>query len=267
MLTAFILAIVGFLIGPLLGIGADRLVEREPFALTHRCQRCRSDLGGASGLVPFASWRRRCPEDPAHPRWRYPLIDVSAAAAFAVAGWRFGFTWQLWPYLVFFAALVVMSVIDLEEHLLLNVLTYPTLIAGIFAVLILSGPNDYADAVNPALIAAAAFGVAFLLLHLAYPPGLGLGDVKLIPSLALFIAWLTVDPFEGIQRALYMFIAASFGLAVVGVAMKAWVKRQPPERFANQPDDWIPGEVPMGPFLALATVVTVALTQPASLAG
>ena len=267
MSASIILALVGFVLGPFLGIAADRLVEREPFAPTHRCQRCRSDLGGRMALVPFASWRRRCPEDPTHPRWRYPLIDASVAAAFAIAGWRFGFTWQLWPYLVFFAALVVMSVINIEEHLLLNVLTYPTLLAGVFAVLILSGPNGYGDAVDPALIAAAVFGGAFLLLHLAYPPGLGLGDVKLIPSLALFIAWLTVDPLDGIQRALYMFIAASFGLAVIGLAMKAWVKRQPPERFAHQPDDWVPGEVPMGPFLSLATVLTIALTQPASLAG
>ena len=195
------------------------------------------------------------------------MIDVSAAAAFAVAGWRFGFTWQLWPYLLFFAALVVMLVIDIEHHLLLNVLTYPTLMVGAFAVLVLSGPNDFSDGVNPAFITAAIFGVAFFVLHLIYPPGLGLGDVKLIPSLGLFIGWMTVDVLDAVQRSLYMFIAASFSLAVIGLGMKAWVKRQPAERFAHQPEDWVPGEVPMGPFLALATIATIALTQPASLGG
>lgn len=266
-LAAVLLGVFGLLIGPLLGIAADRLVERESFVLTHRCQRCQTDLGGVRALLPFASWRRSCPRDGGHPRWRYPLIDVASAAALAVAGWRFGFTWQLWPYVAFFAALVVMLVIDIEHHLLLNVLTYPTLLVGAFAVMVLSGPNGYSEAVNPAFIAAAVFGVAFLALHLAYPPGLGLGDVKLIPSLALFIGWLTTDTLDGIQRALYMFIGASFALAVVGLSMRAWAGRQPPERFAHHPEDWVPGEVPMGPFLAVATIATIALTQPASLGG
>ncbi len=266
-LAAVLLGLFGFLIGPLLGIAADRLVERESFVPTHRCQRCQADLGGVRALLPFASWRRRCPADASHPRWRYPLIDVSAAAALAVAGWRFGFTWQLWPYVAFFAALVVMLVIDVEHHLLLNVLTYPTLAIGAFSVLVLSGPNGYSDGINAAFITAAIFGVAFLALHLVYPPGLGLGDVKLIPSLTLFIGWLTVDTLEAIQRSLYMFIAASFSLSVVGLSMRVWVKKQPEERFEHQPDDWVPGEVPMGPFLAVATIATIALTQPASLGG
>lgn len=266
-LAAVLLGLFGFLIGPMLGIAVDRLVEREPFVPTHRCSRCGADLGGVRALLPFASWRRECPSDPEHPRWRYPFIDVASAATFAVAGWRFGFAWQVWPYLIFFAALVVMVVIDIEHHLLLNVLTYPVLLFGTFAVLVLSNPNGFGDGVNPALITAAVFGVAFWLLHLAYPPGLGLGDVKLIPSLGLFIGWLTDDTLDAIRRSLYMFIAASFSLAVVGLVMKAWAKRQPEERFAHHPEDWVPGEVPMGPFLALATIVTVALTQPASLGG
>lgn len=160
-----------------------------------------------------------------------------------------------------------MLVIDIEHHLLLNLLTYPTLGAGVFAVLILSGPNGYSEGVSPALIGAVIFGVAFFVLHLIYPPGLGLGDVKLIPSLALFIGWLTTDALEAVMLSLYMFIAASFALSAVGLLMKAWAKRQPEERFINQPDDWVPGEVPMGPFLAAATIATIVLTQPASLVG
>lgn len=267
MLAATVLGLFGLLIGPLLGIAADRLVERESFVATHRCQRCQTDLGGARALLPFASWRRRCPVDSGHPRWRYPLIDVSSAAALAVAGWRFGFSWQVWPYALFFAALVVMLVIDIEHHLLLDILTFPTALIGASAVLILSGPNGYGDSVNVAFITAAIFGVAFFLLYLAYPPGIGLGDIKLIPSLALFLGWMTTDTLDAIQLSLRMFVGAVAGLVVVGYSMRLWARRQPAERFAHHPEDWIPGEVPMGPFLALATVVAIALTQPASLAG
>lgn len=262
-----LLGLFGLLVGPFLGIAVDRLVERERFVATHRCQRCRSDLGGVRSLLPLTSWVRRCPTEPAHARWRYPAVDLATAASFAVAGWTFGFTWQLWPYVAFFAVLVVMLVIDIEHHLLLNVLTYPTLLVGAFTVLVLSGTNDYSDGMNPALISAAAIAVFFLVMHLLYPPGLGLGDVKLVPSLGLFLGWLTVSVSDALRLVLWTMIGALLAAGVIGMVIKAWVKRQPPERFADQPDDWIPGEVSLGPFLAIATIVAVGLTQPASLGG
>jgi leader peptidase (prepilin peptidase)/N-methyltransferase len=265
--AAIVLGVLGFLVGPLLGIAVDRLVEREPFAATHRCQKCSTDLGGRSALVPTASWRRRCPVDTAHPRWRYPLVDLAAAASFALAGWRFGFTWQLGPYVLFFAALVVMVVIDIEHHLLLNVLTYPTLMVGAFLVLVLSGLNDFEEGMNAALISGLSLGAFFLVMHLVYPPGLGLGDVKLVPSLGLFLGWLTVDTSEALRLVLWTMMGALLGAGVVGLVLRRWAERQPPERFADQPEDWIPGEVSLGPFLAVATVVAIGLTQPASLGG
>jgi leader peptidase (prepilin peptidase)/N-methyltransferase len=267
LLPAVLLGLVGLLVGPLLGIAVDRLVEREAFVAIHRCQRCRADLGGARALLPLVSWTQRCPTEPSHSRWRYPVVDLAAASSFALAGWRFGFTWQLWPYVAFFAALVVMLVIDIEHHLLLNVLTYPTLLVGAFMVLVLSGVNDYSEAMNPALISAVAIGVFFLVMHLVYPPGLGLGDVKLVPSLGLFLGWLTVSVPDALRLVLWTMIGALFGAGVVGMGIKAWARRQPPERFADQPEDWIPGEVSLGPFLAVATVVAIGLTQPASLGG
>ncbi len=266
-MAAIALGLFGLVVGPLLGIAVDRLVEREAFVATHRCQTCGSDLGGVRALLPFASWRRRCPRDSSHRRWRYPLVDVAAAASFALAGWRFGFTWQLAPYVAFFAALVVMLVIDIEHHLLLNILTYPTLLVGAFAVLVLSGANDYSDGLNPALIAAAAVGGFFLVMHLAYPPGLGLGDVKLVPSLGLFLGWLTVDTVDALRLVVWTMIGAMLGAGLVGLGIRQWAKHQPAERFADQPEDWIPGEVSLGPFLALATIVAIGLTQPASVGG
>lgn len=266
-MTAILLGLLGLVVGPLLGIAVDRLVEREAFVATHRCQKCGVDLGGVRALLPFASWRRRCPQDPSHPRWRYPLVDLATAASFALAGWRFGLTWQLAPYLAFFAALVVMLVIDIEHHLLLNILTYPTMLGGAFLVLVLSGPNDYSAGLNPAFIAAAVVGVFYLVMHLVYPPGLGLGDVKLVPSLGLFLGWLTVDTADALRLVLWTMIGAMLGAGLVGLGIRTWAQRQPPERFADQPDDWIPGEVSLGPFLALATILAIGLTQPASLGG
>lgn len=195
------------------------------------------------------------------------MVDLASAASFALAGWRFGFSWQLGPYVLFFAALVVMLVIDIEHHLLLNVLTYPTLMVGAFLVLVLSGLNDFESGMNAALVASLAVGAFFLVMHLIYPPGLGLGDVKLVPSLGLFLGWLTNDTTDALRLVLWTMMGALLGAGVVGLLLRRWAERQPPERFADQPEDWIPGEVSLGPFLAVATIAAIGLTQPASLGG
>lgn len=267
MFAAILLGLLGLVLGPFLGIAVDRLVEREPFAATHRCQACSADLGGVSALLPIVSWNRRCPSDPRHARWRYPVVDLATTASFALAGWRFGFTWQLGPYVAFFAALVVMLVIDIEHHLLLNVLTYPTMMVGAFLVLVLSGTNDYEAGMNAALVSALAVGGFFLLMHLLYPPGLGLGDVKLVPSLGLFLGWMTIDTSDALRLVLWTMIGALLGAGIVGLVLKRWAGRQSTEGSDDHPEDWIPGEVSLGPFLAAATIVAIGLTQPASLGG
>ena len=152
-----VLSLIGLALGPMIGIVVDRAVERERPALTHRCPTCRSDLGRSS-MAPVWSWFARCPLDAAHPVWRYPLTDVATAVLFAAGAARFGWNWELGPYLFLFGALVAMSVIDLETHLLLDLLTLRTLAVGIVLVLVLSGSNGAEDHIWPALIGAGVYG-------------------------------------------------------------------------------------------------------------
>lgn len=234
---------LGLLVGPLLGVVADRAVERERLEPDHRCQACGSSLGGVAALVPITNWRLRCPEDGSHPRWRYPLIDVAAAVCFAAAGWRFGWSWQLGPYLLFFAALVVMAVIDVETHLLLNVLTWPALFVGLFLVLLLSGPNGHEEGIWAAIAGAVFFGGFLFVMHRIYPPGLGLGDVKMALSLGLFLGWMGSSPLEAVVLSVWTLMIASFALAAFGLGRRVL--------------QGVNAEVPMGPALAAATVVVV----------
>ncbi|MDA3038581.1 MAG: A24 family peptidase [Actinomycetota bacterium] len=185
-LIALLLFVFGLVIGPLLGVVVDRAVDRERLVAEHRCPSCRASLGAAA-LIPLRHWFLRCPDDETHRQHRYWLVDFTAAAAFATAGLRFGWSWELAPYLGLFAALVVMSVIDLETHLLLNILTYPALFAGIFVILLLSGPTGTEARIWPAIVGGAVYGGVLGAAFLVYPPGLGLGDVKLAPTLGLFL--------------------------------------------------------------------------------
>ncbi|MFT7597268.1 MAG: leader peptidase (prepilin peptidase)/N-methyltransferase [Acidimicrobiales bacterium] len=243
-MLALFLFLCGLVVGPLLGVIVDRAVDREKLAAEHRCQVCRCSLGNAS-LLPVFSWFRRCPTDTSHSWWRYPLTDLATAAAFAAAGVRFGMSIDLVPYLLFFAALVTMSVIDIETHLLLNILTYPTLLAGLVLVLVLSGSDGAQDRIWPALIGALLFGGILGAAFLAYPPGMGLGDVKLAPSLGLFLGWMSTEQMIAVRLVFYAILLSFLVAGVSGVILNA-IRG---DRRA---------EIPMGPFLAAATIVIVA---------
>lgn len=243
-----LLAIAGLLIGPLLGIIVDRAVERERPEPHHRCRTCGESLGSTS-LVPVLSWFARCPTDSTHRNLRYPAVDILTAAGFAVAGLRFGWTWQLGPYLLLFAALVVMSVIDYETHLLLDILTWPSLGVGLFLVLVLSGVNGYEEGIWPALIGAMVYGVIMFLAYRAYPPGLGMGDAKLAPTLGLFLGWLSTSPMGAIRLVFYALIVAMLGAGLLGLLLRV-IK-------VNDGD----AELPLGPALALSAVVMIVMSE------
>lgn len=242
------LVALGLLVGPVLGIVVDRAVERERPEPEHRCPSCRASLGRGS-LIPVLSWFRRCPTDAAHPRWRYPLVDLATAACFGLAGWRFGYGWMLAPYLLIFASFVVMSVIDLEEKLLLDVLTYPTLGIGVFLVLVLSGPNDHEAGVWPALTGAMVYGVVLLVAFMVYPPGLGFGDVKLAPTLGLAMGWLAADSLTAVRMVLYSLVFAFLALGVLGLI------------YGKLSGQGRKAEVPAGPFLVLGALALIVVSD------
>ncbi|MEZ5226497.1 MAG: A24 family peptidase [Acidimicrobiales bacterium] len=249
LVLARVLGTVGLINGPRVGIVVDLAGERETPVLEHRCQRCSASLGSAS-LVPVASWFRRCPTDPTHPRWRYPVTDLALAACFAFMGARFGASWILVPYLLLFVSFVAMSIIDLEHKLLLNILTYPTLGAALFGVLVLSGPNDHADGIYPALIGALTYLGILGLAFIVYPPGLGLGDVKLAPTLGLAMGWVAADSLTAVMMVLYALLVGFFTLGVLGVL------------YGKVMGKGLKVELPAGPFLVLGALVLIVYSDP-----
>jgi len=237
------LMVAGVVAGPALGIAVDRTVERLPFRAEHRCTECRTGLGWSS-LVPIMSWRDRCPSCGAHKGLRYPLVDIAAAVVFALIGWRFGPGWMLAPYLGLAAVLIVLSAIDVETHLLPNIIVWPSFLAGLFAVLVISGRQDYADGVTSALVGAAVFSGFIGAAHVIYEPGMGRGDVKLSMILGLFLGWLQPSLIDTTRLVLYTILVALFGGGLIGLLYNLIRARGR-------------AEIPFGPALAAATLAAV----------
>ena len=106
---------------------------------------------------------------------------VSAIACGAV-GLRFGATRELIPALVLAFALVGISAVDLRYRIIPDRITLPLAIAGV----VLGAALRFSDLPELGLAAFGA-GLFLLLAALMAPSGMGMGDVKLVFVLGLFL--------------------------------------------------------------------------------
>ena len=154
-------------------------------------------LGGVLG--PFlAGLTLRVPAgDPLlGPRWwrggeagrgRVGAVTALAAGALGAVGAAVGAVAQLPAFLWLAAVGVTLAVIDLDCLRLPDRLTLPSIPVGI---VLLALPGDWPALARGVLAAAVAAGLALAFALLAPGGGFGLGDVKLLGVLGLFVGWL-----------------------------------------------------------------------------
>jgi len=184
--------------------------------------------------VPVVSWlllRGRCRSCGAPISPRYPLVELATAIAFAaVVGIR-GFDNDLVLELPFVAVLIALAAIDFDHKLLPNKIVYPLAAYGVIATLLV----DQDDLVENLIAGAGAF-LFLLVAVIAYPRGMGMGDVKLAGAMGLYLG-LSVIP-----AMLVAFLSGS----LVGIVI-----------LARQGAAGRKKAVPFGVFLALGGIVGV----------
>jgi leader peptidase (prepilin peptidase) / N-methyltransferase len=199
-------------------------------------------VAGAPLNAVIARVPRREPVRPAI-RWvpptrRATLVHLGSAALFAAAALRFGWSPALPAWLVLFAALLAISVIDLEHYIVPNRVLIPLTAAAVplLALTVLDPDARLADFVRALLGGVIGLSVMFAL-NLISPRGMGMGDVKMSFPLGLYLGFLGWGPL-----VLGFFTAFLLG-ALVGVALIATKRRGRKDA------------VPFGPFLAAGTVI------------
>ena len=224
----------GALIGSFLNVVAHRVPAGE--SLVSPGSHC-PDCGAAVrpwDNVPVVSWlvlRGRCRDCGAPISIRYPLVELVTALVFAAVVAVRGFDGDLVLELPFVAALIALAAIDFDHKLLPNKIVYPLAAYGVIATLLV----DRDDLVENLIAGAGAF--AFLLAAvIAYPRGMGMGDVKLGGAMGLYLG-LSVIP---------ALLAAFLSGSMVGVIILAR------EGAAGRKK-----AVPFGVFLALGGIVGV----------
>ncbi len=224
-------AIVAGMLGLALGSFSTVVASRWPaggslVSPRSHCTGCERTLTSLE-LVPVLSWvalRGRCRGCGAGVSWRYPAIELASGALAAAAIASFGPTWEGLAAAVLGVALVPVVVIDLEHHLIPDIIVLPAA-AVCLAAAIAADPRQWWVSVSAALGAA---GFLFLL-WLVHPGGMGLGDVKLALLLGAVLGASVIPAL----------LVAFAGGAALGVVLLA--------RFGSHARKMA---VPFGPFLA-----------------
>lgn len=183
--------------------------------------------------VPVLSWlmlggRCRSCETSISPR--YPLTEAVTGALFAAVVIAHGSSSSVWLDLLFVAALVAITRIDLEQRIIPNRILAPLAVAALVLTAVFA-PHQLPER----LIAATAAGGVLFLIVLAYPKGMGMGDAKLLAAMGLVLG-RSVAP-----ALLVALIAGTFvGVVIMSKRGVAQGRRM---------------TIPFGPFLALGGVV------------
>jgi len=198
-----------------------------------RCTTCGGQIA-AYDNVPVVSWvllrgRSRCCGEPIS--IRYPLTELGLGGLYAATVavlWGDGSA-EIALGLVFVTMLVAVTLTDLERRIIPNRILLVSAVAGA-AIAAVADPGSLPER---AIAAVGAGGLLFLA-ALAYPRGMGLGDVKLAATMGLFLG-------RNVAPAILVALLAG---SLVGLAM---IVREGAAARKKA--------IPFGPFLALGGVV------------
>ncbi len=235
-------ALFGLLIGSFLNVCIYRIV-REQSVVTPRsyCPACGQDIAWFDN-IPVLSYillRGECRHCGEPISIRYPIVEVLTALIFALVGARYGMTLAGLKWFCFEAILIALFFTDLEERLLPDKLTISGGIAGLVFALVIPMSGIFSELFLPqarpvvqscfeAVVAALLltlplWGLAAFWSKIRGLDMLGMGDVKMLPVLGIFL---------GIEHGITALLIGSLSGVVIGggymlISRKPWTYELP----------------------------------------
>jgi leader peptidase (prepilin peptidase)/N-methyltransferase len=222
----------GLAIGSFLNVVAARIpLRRSIVSPGSACMSCREPLSWRDNLplVSFALLRGRCRHCRTRIPWRYPIVEATTAVLISACVLKFGVSWKALIAAFLCATLVALSATDLERRVIPNKIVLPA------AAIVLVGQTLLDPSVEW-LLAALGASLFFFLAALAYPAGMGMGDVKL--ALLLGAALGRTVPVALMVGMLSAIVPSAVLFARHGTAARKM-------------------KIPFGPFLAIGGVVAL----------
>jgi leader peptidase (prepilin peptidase)/N-methyltransferase len=230
-------AIAGLAIGSFLNVCITRLPEGESVVTPgSRCRSCRTGIAWYDNIpvVSYLILSGRCRHCRAPIGARYPLVEATTAAVFALQIWVY---WPDLPWLLarlgFSSLLIALFWTDLETERLPNALTIPGAAAGVVSS-VFAPPGLQASVLGFALGGGVLLFVRWGWRRATGVDGMGLGDVKMLAMIGAFLGW---------QQVIVVLFLASIAGAFVGIALATMKGRS------------LHSHLPFGTFLAVAALV------------
>jgi len=225
-----------FVFFPSLAVGSflNVVVSRLPLGRSisvprSACPHCGTPIRSRDNipLLSYLLLRGRCRDCRASIGWRYPAVELATAVLAAACVADFGFSLHALAGAVFCAALVAISATDIERRIVPNRVVLPASVAVLALMLVWRPSVEWP---------LAGFGAALFLLiaALAYPRGMGMGDVKLALLLGVAVG-------RAVPVALMVGMLSALAPSVVLFARHGAAARKM--------------AIPFAPFLALGGVV------------
>ncbi|MEO6944811.1 MAG: prepilin peptidase [Lacisediminihabitans sp.] len=253
--------ILGLVIGSFLNVVIYRVpLKKSIVSPPSACGSCAHPIRWYDN-IPLLSWlvlRGKCRDCGSRISIRYPLVELGSALFFAVVALIFvppiieatslPTVWAgvlaLVAYLYLAAISVALALIDLDTRRLPNAIVMPAYLVG--AVLLASSSVLSANfgSLLGAAIGCAALGLAYLLMAVIAPGGMGFGDVKLAGVLGMFLGWLGWGPLA-VGAMMAFLLGGIFGIILI-------VARRGGRKTA----------IPFGPWMLLGAWIGVVAGAP-----
>ena len=222
----------GLALGSFLNVVAARVPRRRSIVRpASACMHCEAPIAWYDNvpLVSYMVLRGRCRACRAPIGLLYPAVEVTAALLVAGCVLAFGLTAQAAVAAFFCAVLVAISAVDIEHRIVPDRIVLPATVVALVAQTALEPSLEW-------VLAALGASLFLFLAVLAYPAGMGMGDVKLALLMGAVLGKLV-----GVALMLGMFAALVPGLYLLARHGSAGRKMA----------------IPFAPFLALGSVVAL----------
>ena len=229
---AAVAVLPGLAVGSFLNVVAARLPERRSIVFPRSaCGSCATQIAWYDNvpLVSYLVLRGRCRSCGTRIGLVYPAVELTTAVLLAGCLLAFGISLHAAAAAVFCAALVVVTATDISHRIVPNVVVLPAA-AVVLALMTVAEPGP-----QWAIAATAASGFLFAA-ALAYPSGLGMGDVKLALLMGAALG-------RTVSVALLLGMIAALVPSIVLLARHGSKARKM--------------AIPFAPFLALGSVVAL----------
>jgi len=230
----------GTIVGSFLNVCIHRIPQEQSIVVpSSHCPSCKTPIRFYDNipLVSFILLRGRCRACQAPISWRYPLVEFLMGLFSVILLLQYGISSLSLIYFALFAALTLVSFIDLSHRIIPDIISLPGIVIGVL-VSLFHPYLSVADSLLGVLVGGGSLYVVASVYHLVTRrEGMGGGDIKLLAMIGAFIGW---------KGVLFTILCSSFIGSVVGVILML-ISSQADSKYA----------VPFGPFLSLGAIIYV----------